>query len=59
MRNPVELFRFHVEDLDDRDHLLNRERIEVWADSLEEAVAVAEDAFPGWRIRAITSGGAR
>lgn len=59
MRNPVELFRFHVEDLDDRDQLLNRERIEVWADTLEEAVAVAEDAFPGWRIRAITSEGTR
>lgn len=51
---PAERFLFRAEDVDDRDQVLNVERIEVVAGSLEEAAAVMAESFPGWQVQAVT-----
>ena len=50
---PAERFLFRAEDVDDRDQVLNVERIEVVAESQEEASAVMAESFPGWSVRAL------
>lgn len=47
-------FVFRAADVDDRDQVLNVERIEVVAESLEEAAAVMAESFPGWQVQAVT-----
>lgn len=46
---------FVAEDVDDRGQRLNVERIEVVAESQEEAAAVMAESFPGWRVKAVAA----
>ena len=50
---PAERFLFRAEDVDDRDQVLNVERIEVVAEPAEEAALVMAESFPGWRVSAL------
>ena len=48
-------FVFAAEDVDDRGQRLNVERVEVVAESPEEAAAVMAESFPGWRVKAVAA----